>query len=290
MATGTVLKIDVAPRKPRISRGISPKRERNRPLNVQRTTSSGEIRKRGLGRTTSNDWGNGHGGRANGGNATWSAAAAAPPTRGVARASSLRDTRKRGLKRTTSTSNDKENKQPPGLKRTVSFGSEQVRTVQIVDPESKNDVWYTKRQLNTLHKLEIRKNLLHQLQADRTTSSSKKSALENEDCTWRGMENLEKETERLERIQSYVRTVILEHRSETSSEELKRIAKAMSKGERDRAHSMGLKDEMEVKPSPSKIGGRQRIGRTLSGSLSWMKRSNSKLMASSKKGGSATAA
>jgi hypothetical protein len=155
-----------------------------------------------------------------------------------------------------------------------------------VPEEIKNDIWYTKQQLNALHQTEIKNTLLSQLKLD----VGERSSIESKGCTWRGLEGLDKDAERLERIKTYVRTVVVEYRHEASSGELKRIAKAMSKPDRDRAHSMGLQDEMNVRPPPTKVGGRQLVGRTFSGSAKWMKRSNAILMTPFKEGGLATAA
>jgi hypothetical protein len=264
-----MIKAVVAPRQPRFSSTGSVGEDLKR-RSKEKYADFGDLRKRSIGRSISSSEKK---------NATFGPRS---PKRGVAKASSFQDALNRGPKRTSIA--DKNCEQ--GLKRTVSFGAEQVKTVEPVPEDMKNDIWYTERQLDTLHQIEIKKTLLAHLKLN----VGKKSSSECDDCTWRGLEGLEEEAKRVERIKAYVRTVIFEYHHETPAEDLQRIAKTMSRTDRDRAHSMGLQDEIYVRPPITKIGGRQLVGRTFSGSLNWMKRSNASLMASSKKGGLATAA
>ena len=163
-----------------------------------------------------------------------------------------------------------------GVQRSVSFGEERTRQVEAISHEDRNDVWYTKKELDHLNKKEIKRNLITQLNILERNSSI---TLESKELTWRGLEDVEKENERKTKIEYYVKTVVFEHKQDTNPSELKRIAKSLSKEERNRAQQMGVMDEMTAhggkRADPILAKRKAGIGRTLSGSLNWVKKQTS---------------
>lgn len=167
--------------------------------------------------------------------------------------------------------NAKRNRRPIG--RSVSFGERRTRTVEIIDPEARNEVWYTKQELFRLHRKEIKKNLIVQLNVMEGKSNV---TMESKGLTWRGLEDIEKENERSSKIQQYVQTVVYEHKQEADPNELKRLAKSLSKEAREEARQMAVMDELTVHGKKKDYAGLNRrkvaLGRSLSGSLNWMKK------------------
>lgn len=155
------------------------------------------------------------------------------------------------------------------VKRSVSFGEKSIRNVSTVDATVKNEIWYTPQELKCLNMNEIEKTQQCQNES------------ESNEVTWRGLERMqESQRHRSDNIRYYVRTVVMEHQEHAGASELKRIAKSLSRPERVKAHTIALKDEEAVLGGPSKVPqSRVRIlNRTLSGSVSWMKRSQPSFM------------
>ena len=156
------------------------------------------------------------------------------------------------------------------VQRSVSFGEKSIRSVSTIDGNAKNDIWYTPQELMHLNKCELSKTLQCQNEG------------ESDEVTWRGLERMKDEEKRLQRaanIRHYVRTVVMEYQEHASAADLKYIAKSLSKPARVNAHNIALKDEElvlggSVRSQPTKV---KILNRTLSGSISWMKRSQPKV-------------
>ena len=150
------------------------------------------------------------------------------------------------------------------VKRSVSFGEKSIRNVSTVDATVKNEIWYTPQELKCLNLNEIEK----------TQQCQNKG--ESNEVTWRGLERMQEgQRQRQDNIRYYVRTIVMEHQDNAGANELKRIAKSLSRPERAKAHSIALKDEEVVLGGPAKVPQSKvrMLNRTLSGSVSWMKRS-----------------
>lgn len=135
-------------------------------------------------------------------------------------------------------------------KKTLSF-SQDLCKVQMIEclanttPQNKNEIWYDGRELGGMRKKEIKKVKHAQIIAGQGKS------IETEDLTWRGFEDIQGHWCRVEKSAEYTTAVVKHYHSQVNqgysdADELKRIAKGLSKTERTRARNLALKDMEEV--------------------------------------------
>ena len=131
-------------------------------------------------------------------------------------------------------------------KKNLSF-SEDLCRVQYVEclantsPEAKNAIWYDGKELGGMRKKEIKKVKHAQIMAGQGND------IESEDLTWRGFEDIQGQWCRVEKSAEYTTAVVKHYHSQVNqgyfdADELKRIAKGLSKQERLRARNLALKD------------------------------------------------
>jgi hypothetical protein len=171
------------------------------------------------------------------------------------------------------------------IRKNVSFGNGSVRVMDtIVDEDQKNSVWYSKTELSSLRKQEVKQNTVtqQQLLTLAASAASKKKAkkmlsgnnplLESANLTWRGLEDVQLGYNRVERSQKYVCAVLDEISMQSQAGyfneyELRAVAKSLSKDERQKAHKLALQDEKEATEKAEKKK------KLLRRSLSWKKSS-----------------
>lgn len=129
-------------------------------------------------------------------------------------------------------------------KKNLSF-SENLCKVQFVEsfvtPDTKNAIWYEGRELGGMRKKEIKKVKHAQIMAGQGNS------IEDEDLTWRGFEDIQGQWCRVEKSAEYTTAVVKHYHNQVNqgyfdANELKKIAKGLSKQERIRARNLALKD------------------------------------------------
>lgn len=130
-------------------------------------------------------------------------------------------------------------------KKSLSFSSDLCK-IQLVEciantPDAKNAIWYDGRELGGMRKKEIKKVKHAQIVAGQGKS------IENDDITWRGFEDIQGHWCRVEKSAEYTTAVVKHYHSQVNqgyfdADELKRIAKGLSKQERERARNLALKD------------------------------------------------
>lgn len=149
------------------------------------------------------------------------------------------------LVRSSSTESSK-SRSLPKLKKNLSF-SEDLCRVQFVEcltnssPDAKNTIWYDGRELGGMRKKEIKKAKHAQILAGAG------NPIESEDTSWRGFEDIQGQWCRVEKSAEYTTAVVRHYHSQVhqgcfDADELKKIAKGLSKQERARARNLALKD------------------------------------------------
>ncbi|CAB9524797.1 expressed unknown protein [Seminavis robusta] len=111
-------------------------------------------------------------------------------------------------------------------------------------PDGKESIWYEGKELGAMRKKDI-KSLKH-AQVMAGTSS-----IESDEITWRGFEDIEGCWCRVEKSADYTTAVVRHYHAQLSQgyfdpEELKKIAKGLSKQERTRVRQLALKDAAAV--------------------------------------------
>ena len=150
------------------------------------------------------------------------------------------------LVRSTSAESSPHMTKPRSLvKKNLSF-SEDLCKVQLVEnlangPDAKNTIWYDGKELGGMRKREIKKAKNAQILAGAG------NPIESEEITWRGFEDIQGQWCRVEKSSEYTTAVVKHYHSQVNqgyfdADELKRIAKGLSKQERMRARNMALKD------------------------------------------------
>jgi len=133
-----------------------------------------------------------------------------------------------------------------GPKKSLSF-SEELCKIQMVESLAdtpgiaKNEIWYDGRELGGMRKQEIRKVKHAQVMAGAGNS------IETDDMTWRGFEDIQGHWCRVEKSANYTTAVVRHYHTQVAqgysdADELKRVAKGLSKVERNRARNLALKD------------------------------------------------
>lgn len=169
----------------------------------------------------------------------------------------------------------------PVIRKSVSFGTGQIRIVETVDEDQKNAVWYSPKELNSLRKHEVQQNKATEQLLSSQNNRKKVTIESGGDLTWRGMEDVKQGYNRVDRTRTYVHAVLTEFEMQAKSGyfdeyELRAVAKSLSKAERTAAQKVALKDyKMVLKEAAAEFvaadSEREEFtrSRSISGSTSW---------------------
>jgi len=130
-------------------------------------------------------------------------------------------------------------------RKALSFSSD-LCEIRLIDcladtPKAKNAMCYDGRELDFLRKKEIKKAKHAQVVAGQGNS------IETDEVSWRGFEDIQHSFCRVEKSAEYTTAVVGHYQSQVSqgysdADELKRVAKDLSKQERERARNLALDD------------------------------------------------
>jgi hypothetical protein len=155
----------------------------------------------------------------------------------------------------SSTKTDNDSSEPlylsPG-KRPISKGvswCKSLATVNLVEcivngPEDMGNVWYDGKALAKMRKREI--HMLKALQKD-----AGRMSIESDEITWRGFEDIQFSWCRVEKSRNYTSEVVELYQNQLSQgyyylEEIRKVAKALTRSERARVYNLALRDAEEV--------------------------------------------
>lgn len=130
-------------------------------------------------------------------------------------------------------------------KKTLSFSEDlcKIKLVECIanEPDTKNAMWYDGKELGGMRKQEIRKVKKAQIVAGEGRS------IETDEMTWRGFEDIQGHWCRVQKSHHYTGAVVRHYHNQLEqgyfdADELKKLAKGLSKEERQRARNLALKD------------------------------------------------